>query len=133
MRAARVKRIHEPPAPRDGARILVDRLWPRGISKKSAALTHWLKDVAPSTPLRKWFGHSPERWSEFQRRYRAELQANPAAVDPLRAMLRSSAVTLLYAAHDPKRNHARVLAEYLNRAARPRRSKRAGVRADRRK
>ncbi|HET9390941.1 MAG TPA: DUF488 domain-containing protein [Steroidobacteraceae bacterium] len=133
MRAARIKRIYEPPAPRDGARILVDRLWPRGISKKSAALALWLKDVAPSTALRKWFGHAPDRWSEFQRRYRAELKANQAAVDPLRAMLRTSAVTLLYAARDPEYNHARVLAEYVNRGARPRNTRQAAARSGRRK
>ncbi|HEY3785054.1 MAG TPA: DUF488 domain-containing protein [Steroidobacteraceae bacterium] len=120
MRAVRIKRIYEPPAVRDGARILVDRLWPRGISKQSAQLTLWLKDIAPSTVLRQWFGHEPQRWNEFRRRYRAELKANADPVESLRARLRSSAVTLLYAAHDPEHNHARVLMEYLNDTGRPR-------------
>lgn len=118
--SARIKRIYELPSKQDGARVLVDRLWPRGVSKKSAALTLWLKEVAPSTSLRQWFGHSPERWSEFRRRYRAELEENQASVDRLRAMLGPTTLTLLYAAHDPERNHARVLAEYLNGPGRPR-------------
>jgi len=120
MRAARIRRIYEPPSPQDGARVLVDRLWPRGVSKKSAALTLWLKEVAPSPALRQWFGHEPQRWREFRRRYRAELKSNTEPVEHLRAMLRSSALTLLYAARDPEHNHARVLAEYLKRTSKPR-------------
>lgn len=108
-----IKRVYDKPANSDGLRVLVDRLWPRGISKRKAALDEWLKDVAPSTALRKWFGHDPERWTEFRRRYRAELKGNKAAVQELRKHLRSRRVTLLYGAHDAGRNNARVLAEYL--------------------
>ncbi len=118
--ALRIKRIYDRPAGQDGARILVDRLWPRGVTKKSAALALWLKEVAPSPALRKWFGHDPERWSEFRRRYRAELRANETAVSNLRALLSRGSVTLLYAAHDPAHNHALVLADYLKHSpARP--------------
>jgi uncharacterized protein YeaO (DUF488 family) len=108
-----IKRIYEKPSRTDGARILVDRIWPRGVSKKKAALDEWLKDVAPSTRLRKWFGHDPERFSEFRRRYRAELKSNKTLVKHLRARLKKGRVTLLYAAHDEQHNQARVLAEYL--------------------
>lgn len=108
-----IKRVYDKPAKADGLRILVDRLWPRGISKQKAAVDLWLKDVAPSTELRKWFGHDPERWTEFRRRYRAELKANKDAVKALRAELKAPRATLLYGAHDPDHNNARVLAEYL--------------------
>ncbi|MBB2155003.1 DUF488 domain-containing protein [Gluconacetobacter diazotrophicus] len=113
--AIRVRRIYDPPEPAEGARVLVDRLWPRGMSKARAALTLWLKDIAPSTELRLWFGHDPERWTEFQRRYRAELKANPAAVEQVERLGRQGPVTLLYAAHDPDHNEAVVLADYLRR------------------
>lgn len=113
MRNLRLKRIYEPAAKEDGARVLVDRVWPRGISKEDAALTLWLKEIAPSTTLRKWFGHDPVRWAEFQRRYRAELDANEAAVERLEDCLRSGPVTLLYAARDPEHNQAVALADYL--------------------
>jgi uncharacterized protein YeaO (DUF488 family) len=108
-----VKRIYEPPAPDDGQRVLVDRIWPRGVSKQDAALTLWLKDVAPSDELRKWFGHEPERWAEFQKQYGAELARNEGAVAQLRALLREGRVTLLYGAHDEAHNNAVALAEYL--------------------
>lgn len=108
-----IKRVYEKPSRTDGARILVDRIWPRGVSKKKAALNEWLKDIAPSTGLRKWFGHDPERFSEFRRRYRAELKSNRIAVKELRGWLKKGRVTLLYSAHDEKYNQARVLAEYL--------------------
>jgi uncharacterized protein YeaO (DUF488 family) len=108
-----IKRVYEKPAKDDGVRILVDRLWPRGVSKQKAAVDLWLKDIAPSADLRKWFGHDPERWTEFRRRYRAELKANKDAVKALRAELKVPRVTLLYAAHDADHNNARVLAEYL--------------------
>ncbi|CAP54435.1 DUF488 domain-containing protein [Gluconacetobacter diazotrophicus] len=113
--AIRVRRIYDPPEPAEGARVLVDRLWPRGMSKARAALTLWLKDIAPSTELRLWFGHDPERWTEFQRRYRAELKANPAAVEQVERLGRQGPVTLVYAAHDPDHNEAVVLADYLRR------------------
>lgn len=109
----RVKRVQEGPADDDGARWLVDRLWPRGISKERAALDDWLKDVAPSPELREWFGHDPERFTEFAERYRAELD-DSAAAQRLRARLRDvDAATLLYAAKDPEHNHAVVLLDWL--------------------
>lgn len=111
--AVHLKRVYDPPAPGDGARVLVDRVWPRGMTKQAAALTLWMKDVAPSSELRKWFGHDPERWTEFRRRYRAELDANKEAVSRLRDMTRHGVVTLLYGAHDTAHNQAVVLAEYL--------------------
>ena len=112
----RIKRIYDPPGPEDGFRVLVDRLWPRGITKKRAALDVWLKDVAPSTELRTWFHAQPDGFDEFAARYRAELAANPA-VDELRAAEKvHPTVTLLYSVRDPERNHAAVLAEYLRRS-----------------
>ncbi|MER9019362.1 DUF488 domain-containing protein [Mesorhizobium sp. M0898] len=108
-----VKRIYEPPAPDDGQRVLVDRIWPRGVRKEDAALTLWLKDIAPSNGLRKWFGHEPARFAEFQRRYRDELDRNGEAVAELRALLREGKVTLLYGAHDEAHNNAVALASYL--------------------
>ena len=114
MKALRlqIKRIYEPPTADDGARVLVDRLWPRGVRKQAAELTVWMKDVAPSPELRKWFNHDPARSEEFGRRYRAELIHNSAA-DQLNQLLLNGPVTLLYAARDPACNHARVLADYL--------------------
>lgn len=105
----RTKRIYEAPRRADGYRVLVDRLWPRGVSKESARIAAWAKELAPSTALRRWFGHAPGRWSEFSRRYRRELQACPIELDALRAHARRRTVTLLYAARDPEHNHARVL------------------------
>src|SRR6266581_2968915 len=107
-----VKRIYEPPAPSDGQRVLVDRIWPRGVSKQDAALTLWLKDIAPSDELRKWFGHEPARWAEFQKRFRAELDGNGEPVGQLRALLGKGRVTLLYGAHDEAHNNAVALAAY---------------------
>ncbi|TPK69341.1 DUF488 domain-containing protein [Mesorhizobium sp. B2-4-19] len=109
-----VKRIYEPPAADDGQRVLVDRIWPRGVSKEHAALALWLKEIAPSDALRKWFGHEPERWAEFQKRYRVELDRNDEAVTQLRDLLRAGKVTLLYGAHDEAHNNAVALAEYLS-------------------
>lgn len=111
-----IKRIYDAPKPSDGRRVLVDRLWPRGVSRADAHLDDWIKDVAPSPALRTWFGHEPERFAEFQRRYKAELKDNEA-VRELRALGRRSKVTLLYAAHDPKVNHAVVLKSVLERKA----------------
>jgi len=107
-----LKRIYESPAPTDGQRILVDRIWPRGITKEQANLDLWLKEIAPSTPLRKWFGHDPEKWEEFRAKYRAELESNPA-IATLKALVRKSEVTLVYAAKDDKHNHVIVLREYM--------------------
>ncbi len=109
----RVKRIYEPPDAKDGARVLVDRLWPRGARKDSAKLALWLKDIAPSAELRRWFGHDPARFAEFSRRYRAELSANKDAVARMDELAKAGPVTLLYAAHDEEHNNARVLADYL--------------------
>ncbi|HEU0162080.1 MAG TPA: DUF488 domain-containing protein [Rhizomicrobium sp.] len=121
--AIRIKRIYEPADEKDGLRILVDRVWPRGISRADAKITVWEKDVAPSTDLRKWFGHRPERWPEFRTRYRAELKHNPA-VDALRKLVRGKTVTLLYGARDTEHNQAVVLAAFL-RPARRKKSARA--------
>lgn len=111
--AIRLKRAYDPAAEHDGARVLVDRLWPRGVSKVRAALTLWCRDVAPSTELRQWFGHDPVRWEEFRRRYRAELRANDGAVATLRDLARQGPVTLIYAARDERHNEAVVLRELL--------------------
>jgi uncharacterized protein YeaO (DUF488 family) len=109
----RLKRAYDPPARGDGARILVERLWPRGVRKEALALDLWLKDIAPSPALRTWFGHEPSRFGEFVRRYHAELEANAAAVDELRSWLRKGRVTFVYAARDPEMNSARVLRDWL--------------------
>ena len=108
-----IKRIYEPPSRDDGLRILVDRIWPRGVSREAAHLTLWLKEIAPSAQLRQWFGHKPARWKEFQERYRAELDANRAAIEHLRALCKKGRVTFLYGARDTEHNQARVLVEYL--------------------
>jgi uncharacterized protein YeaO (DUF488 family) len=105
-----LKRIYEPASDDDGARILVDRLWPRGVSKQKAALADWMKDVAPSAELREWFGNEPARWDEFRKRYRAELKGNPG-IETLRTLARKGRVTLVYGARDEAHNQAVVLAE----------------------
>jgi len=112
MSRVSIKRIYEPASASDGRRILVDRLWPRGVSKAKAHLDAWMRDVAPSTELRKWFGHRPERWTEFRLRYIAELKENPE-LRKLRDMAAAEPVTLLYGARDSAHNDAVVLAEYL--------------------
>lgn len=109
----KLKRAYDQPSPDDGERILVERLWPRGLTKERAKIDLWLKDIAPSTELRKWFGHDPERWEEFRRRYRAELESNPEPVDLLRRKSRQGTVTFIYAAHDEERNGAVVLREFI--------------------
>ncbi len=116
----RVKRVYDPPSRDDGMRVLVDRLWPRGISKAAARVDAWMKDVAPSTALRTWFGHDPARWTEFRRRYLRELAATDAR-EELLALADDQPVTLLFAAKDPARNNAVVLRDWL--AARSRSSK----------
>jgi uncharacterized protein YeaO (DUF488 family) len=122
--AFKIKRATEPPGKDDGARILIDRLWPRGQSKEKLKLTAWVRDIAPSTELRKWFGHDPAKWEEFRKRYRAELDANPGAVAELQALLKQHPnATLLFAAHDEKHANAVVLAEYLREHASRSRSK----------
>ena len=109
----RIKRIYEEPSPEDGYRVLVDRLWPRGISKEAAHLDEWCKDVAPSTETRRELGHDPARFEEFKTRYRAELTASGAAEALAGRLAGQSVVTLLYAAHDVKDNQAVVLQEVL--------------------
>ncbi|MER8482831.1 DUF488 domain-containing protein [Mesorhizobium sp. M1322] len=110
----KVKRIYEPPSPNDGQRVLIARIWPRGVRKADAALTLWLKTITPSDELRKWFGHEPTRWMEFQQRYRGELDRNSDAVGQLRALLDNGRVTLLYGAQDELHNNAVALADYLS-------------------
>lgn len=104
--------MYDHPSDADGTRILIDRLWPRGLSKKDAQVDRWLKEVAPSTELRKWFGHDPEKWAEFKKRYRVELEDNPALAE-LVEVAREGDITLVYAAKDQERNHAIVLEEIL--------------------
>ncbi|MEV0431647.1 DUF488 family protein [Nocardia sp. NPDC050413] len=115
-RNVRVRRIYEDPEPADGRRVLVDRLWPRGISKERADLTAWCKDVAPSTELRKWYHHTPEKFEEFTRRYRAELEqpTQAAALDELREMAKSGPLTLLTASRLVDMSEATVLADILD-------------------
>ncbi len=115
-RDLQIKRIYDKPNPSDGFRVLVDRLWPRGISKKGAALNAWYPDLAPSTALRRWFAHDPARWAEFRRRYRAELAQKTSLVDVLRSRALDQRITLLYAARDPAHNHALVLKQFVEAA-----------------
>lgn len=112
-----LKRVYEPAAPEDGFRILVERLWPRGLSKPAAQVDLWLKDIAPSPELRAWYSHDVEKWKEFQRRYRAELRHNPALPQLLALLQEKGAVTFVYAARDEDHNSARVLKEYLEKRA----------------
>lgn len=108
-RNVKLKRAYEPAAPGDGTRILVDRLWPRGVSKSRLALDEWMKDVAPSSGLRKWFGHDPARWPEFRTRYAREVRANAELFGRLRDLAREGPITLVYSAHDERHNDAVVL------------------------
>lgn len=115
----RIKRIYDAPEPTDGYRALVDRLWPRGISRQRAALDAWLKELAPSTQLRVWFGHDPKRFSEFRRRYRAELSSQRQLLDSLCERARQQRVTLLYGSREPRINHAAVLRALLLKMSMP--------------
>jgi uncharacterized protein YeaO (DUF488 family) len=108
-----LKRAYEPAVASDGERILVDRLWPRGLSKQAAAIDHWARDLAPSTALRKWFAHDPAKWSEFKRRYFAELRTAGDALEQLAARAKRRRVTLVYGARDEQHNDAVALREYL--------------------
>lgn len=105
----RIKRAYEPPAPEDGTRVLIDRLWPRGIKKGELAIDQWNKELAPSTALRQWFGHDPALWEEFGQRYAAELKPHADAMDALRTLARQGTVTLVYGAHDEAHNNAVAL------------------------
>ena len=105
------KRVYDPPAPEDGRRVLIDRLWPRGVSKKAARVDEWRADLAPSTELRVWFGHDLDRFAEFRKRYRRELEGQPTAVDELVEAARRGTVTLIFGARDVERSNAAVLRE----------------------
>ncbi len=110
-----IKRIYDEPTKDDGYRVLVDRLWPRGVSKERAALDSWNKDIAPSPDLRTWFGHKPENFEEFAVRYREELKNNPAVAEFKKEAEKHAKVMLLYAAHDPKINQAVILRDFLSK------------------
>ncbi len=113
MMRLNLKRVYEAPDNADGTRFLVERLWPRGVSKEAAKLDGWLKEAAPSDSLRKWYGHDPDKWEEFRRRYLAELSRSPQSLDPIREAAARGAVTLVFAARDPELSNARVLKEFL--------------------
>jgi uncharacterized protein YeaO (DUF488 family) len=112
-REIRVKRAYEAPSPDDGTRILVDRLWPRGLKKTDAAISQWMKDIAPSAALRKWFGHDPRRWEEFRRRYERELEVKGELLGELKELAQKGPLTLIYSAHDEAHNQAVVLRDAL--------------------
>ena len=118
----KLKRAYEPSAPSDGTRVLVERLWPRGVSKSALHLDAWLRDVAPSTRLRQWFGHDPRKWATFRERYFRELDARPEAWRPLMTAARRGTVTLVYSSHDTEHNNAVALKDYLTRKMRSRRA-----------
>ena len=109
----RIKRAYLPAESSDGTRILIGRLWPRGLSKEKAKIDLWLKEIAPSTELRKWFGHDPEKWTEFKKSYKAELRKNKQAVGELKRALKDGPATLIYSARDEEHNDAVVLREFL--------------------
>ena len=113
----KLKRAYEEPETADGPRYLVDRIWPRGVTKAALRIEAWIKDVAPSDALRHWFNHDPEKWNDFRRRYSAELDANPEAWTPLIEAAHKSPITLVYGAHDAEHNNAVALAEYLEARA----------------
>lgn len=116
MAEIRLKRAYEEPASDDGLRILVERLWPRGLTRERASVDLWIKEVAPSTELRRWFNHDPARWAEFRKRYRAELRQNKDAVEVLRQRCKDQTVTLVYAARDEEHNGALVLKDYIEQS-----------------
>ena len=109
----KLKRAYEPATADDGTRVLIDRLWPRGVRKADAAIDQWVKDIAPSTALRKWFGHDPERWAEFRRRYAAEVRQHPEQLSRLRVLARQGPITLVFSAHDEVHNDAVALRKFL--------------------
>lgn len=109
----KLKRAYDRPTAGDGTRVLIDRLWPRGVTKADAAIDYWFKELAPSTALRKWFGHDPARWQEFRRRYTAEVHEHPEMVNQLRSMARQGTITLVFSAHDELHNDAVVLRDLL--------------------
>lgn len=109
----RLKRVYEPATPEDGVRILVERLWPRGLSKEKAHIDHWFKEAAPSTALRRWYGHDVERWPEFRKKYMAELEEMPEVVSELRQLIAGKTATFVYASRTQEHNSALVLKEFL--------------------
>ena len=113
--SVKIKRVYENPGKEDGFRILVDRLWPRGLTKEKAKVDLWLKDIAPTTELRKWFGHDPEKYAEFKKRYLHEVKENKEALSTLKEQIKKGDVTLIYAARDQNNNEALVLKELLSR------------------
>ena len=115
MKEIQIRRVYEPQAPEEGARLLVDRLWPRGVKTEKLRLSGWLKEIAPSAPLRKWFDHDPARWTEFKQRYFAELEEHPNAWRPILQAARGGKVTLLFAAKDTEHNNAVALKAFLER------------------
>jgi uncharacterized protein YeaO (DUF488 family) len=108
-----IKRVYDPPSRDDGARILAERLWPRGVKKESLDFDAWPKEIAPGTELRKWFQHDPEKWPEFQRRYRMELEGHPSAWQPILELAKKGNVTLLYSSHDAQHNNVAALKSFL--------------------
>ncbi|MGQ0546312.1 MAG: DUF488 domain-containing protein [Betaproteobacteria bacterium] len=112
-RPIKLKRVYEAPAPEDGMRVLVDRLWPRGLSKEQASADLWLREAAPSPRLRRWFGHDPRRWQRFREKYRAELERRPEVLTLLDDLRRRSPITLVFSARDERRNNAVVLRELI--------------------
>jgi len=127
----KLKRAYEPVSPSDGRRFLVERLWPRGLSKEKLLLDAWLKEVGPSTQLRKWFSHDPEKWRQFRARYFRELDSRPASWRPIVSAVRRGTVTLVYSAHDEEHNNAVALQEYLQAKGRRRAATARGVGAGR--
>jgi len=123
----KIKRVYEKASSRDGARFLVDRLWPRGVRKETISVTAWLREVAPSQKLRSWFGHDPKRWAEFRKRYNVELSANRETWMPILKAAAKGNVTLLFSAHDSDHNNAVALQKFLKRRLRKRQKRRSSV------
>jgi len=126
-RALRLKRVYERPSIADGTRVLVDRLWPRGLSKLEVSADLWLRDVAPSSELRRWYGHDPRRWRQFNRKYRSELARQPEVLELLDDLRRRTPVTLIFGAHNQRHSHAVVLREVLDEQKQTHRSRRTGT------
>ena len=126
-RALRLKRVYERPSMADGTRVLVDRLWPRGLSKLEVSADLWLREVAPSSELRRWYGHDPRRWRQFNRKYRSELARQPEVLELLDDLRRRTPVTLIFGAHNQRHSHAVVLREVLDEQKLTHRSRRTGT------